>query len=400
MSLLADGKVAEASVTLFHLIALVQGAGLDGSPARVETGEMAADGFFPALRQYVLQFAACRGIQVSLSLPESVRQDSLSPLARVQLLRIVRQALESACYDSGAGSIQIVFVQLPMHIQVLIADDGEVVDPAETGAEDSRLARLQSLSEYAEAAGGQLEVRSGRGQGTHIILSLPMPSDTPARPLAGMRTLLVDDHPLVREAILHLLMEHGMAVVGVAQDGQDGIEQARRLRPELVLMDVHMPRLSGVAATQQIKAEMPDTRVVMLSVSAEDSDLLEATRAGASGYLLKSLKVDEFWTQLRRLAQGEAPMAPGLTARLLAGMAKQDRRTDPAALAPDLSLRQTQILQMVAQGMTYKEIGAKLHVSVHTVKYHMEQTISRLNMNSRAEVLAYARRIGLIKAEK
>jgi DNA-binding NarL/FixJ family response regulator len=161
-----------------------------------------------------------------------------------------------------------------------------------------------------------------------------------------------------------------------------------------------MPRVSGPVATRQIKAEMPEVKVVMLTVSSDDQDLFEAVRAGASGYLLKTLKVGEFWARLSQIVEGGVALAPGMTARLMAGIAQLDGPPNIPALAADLSPQQCRVLQLVAQGMTYKEVGAALHLSEHTIKYHMEQIMARLHMATRAEVLAYARRIGLSQPPK
>lgn len=216
-----------------------------------------------------------------------------------------------------------------------------------------------------------------------------------------MKVLLVDDHPLFLEGLQNLLASRDVDVVGAAQDGFEALEQARALRPDVVLMDVQMPRCDGLTATRLIKAEMPDVRIVMLTVSDEDEDLFEAIRCGACGYLLKSLDADDFFTRLAGLARGEPALSPGLTGRLLAAFAG---RENSAALPSDdglagLSPRQVEVLTLVAQGLTYREVGEVLCIAERTVKYHMKEILSRLHLKNQAQAIAYAARAGLVRGK-
>lgn len=215
-----------------------------------------------------------------------------------------------------------------------------------------------------------------------------------------MRILLVDDHPLFREGLNNLLAAHRIEVVGTASDGLEALEKARALRPDVILMDVQMPRCDGLAATRLIKAEMPEVKIVMLTVSEEDEDLFEAIKSGASGYLLKSLDADQFLELLSELERGEAPLSPGLAARILEEFARQPR-ADPETFGrvQELTRRQMTVLTLVAQGMTYKEVGEALCLSERTVKYHMGEILERLHLESRAQVIAYAARMGLVRRE-
>ncbi|MBM4466399.1 MAG: response regulator transcription factor [Chloroflexi bacterium] len=215
-----------------------------------------------------------------------------------------------------------------------------------------------------------------------------------------MKILLVDDHPLFREGLQNLLSAHGIEVLGTADDGLEALEKARALRPDVILMDVQMPRCDGLAATRLIKAEMPDVKIVMLTVSEEDEDLFEAIKSGASGYLVKSLDADRFFQLLAGLERGEAPLSPGLAARILEEFARSAAGAGPAAEAgkvAELTPGQIEVLTLVAQGMTYREVGETLHLSERTVKYHMGQILERLHLENRAQVIAYAARMGLVK---
>ena len=221
-----------------------------------------------------------------------------------------------------------------------------------------------------------------------------------------MRVLLVDDHPLFLEGLHNLLAARGIEVVGTASDGLEALTKTRTLRPDTILMDVKMPRCDGVAATRLIKAEFPDVKIVILTVYEEDSVLFEAIKSGASGYLHKSLDAKEFMELLSSLERGEAPLSPGLSARILTEFAQQAGRnglspsveTESSAERPRLTGRQVEILTLVAQGLTYKQIGTTLCLSERTVKYHMGEVLTRLHLKSRAEAIAYATRMGLARS--
>jgi DNA-binding NarL/FixJ family response regulator len=214
------------------------------------------------------------------------------------------------------------------------------------------------------------------------------------------RVLLADDHPLFLEGLQNLLTTRGMEVVGTANDGLQTLAQARATHPDLILMDIQMPRCDGLAATRLIKAELPDIHIVMLTISEDDEHLFEAIQSGASGYLLKSLEAAKFFELLSELTQGEAPLAPGLAARILSEFRRTRSTLAPVdAPASDestgLTPRQIEVLTLVARGFTYKEIGAALCVSERTVKYHMGEILKRLHLENRSQAIAYASGAGL-----
>jgi two-component system NarL family response regulator len=221
-----------------------------------------------------------------------------------------------------------------------------------------------------------------------------------------MNVLLVDDHPLFLEGIRNLLAARDIQVVGIAHDGMQALQQARDLRPDVILMDIQMPTCDGLEATRLIKAEMPSVHIVMLTMLEDDAALFEAIRSGATGYLNKSLNSNQFFDLLFGLDQGEAPLTPGIAVRVLSEFAQQDQRTDRArsttqpphedeANSETLTERQREVLTLVAQGYTYKEIGTILHLAERTIKYHMQGIVQRLHLKNRVEIIAYARRVGL-----
>lgn len=219
------------------------------------------------------------------------------------------------------------------------------------------------------------------------------------------RILLADDHSLFLEGLQNLLRAGGYQVVGAAHDGTEALQLARSLRPDVILMDVRMPGCDGLTATRLIQAEMPECKIVMLTTSAEDADLFEALKSGASGYLLKNLEPNQLFDYLSGLARGEAPLSRELSARLLREFVHQAAALGEHASAglageaadPDLTPRQREILVLVADGLTYKEVGAALHISENTVKYHMGEVLRRLHLKNREQVVAYARRAGLAR---
>ncbi len=216
-----------------------------------------------------------------------------------------------------------------------------------------------------------------------------------------MKTLLVDDHPLFLDGLKNLLSLRGIEVIGTARDGMEALEQARTLHPEIILMDIKMPKLDGLATTRLIKAEMPDVKIVMLTMSAEDQDLFEAIKCGACGYLLKTLDVDEFFSLFLGMSRGEVPLSPGLAEQVLEEFARQAMENKsnkaPEAKSEVLSARQIQVLTLVAQGLTYKEVGAKLCLAERTIKYHIGEIIERLHLENRSQAIQYARGMKLVK---
>jgi len=216
-----------------------------------------------------------------------------------------------------------------------------------------------------------------------------------------MKTLLVDDHPLFLDGLKNLLTLRGIEVVGTARDGMEALEKARALQPEIILMDIQMPNLDGLAATRLIKAELPHVKIVVLTMSAEDEDLFEAIKSGACGYLHKTLDVDEFFSLFQGLTRGEVPLSSGLAGKVLEEFARESMKSESIktseAKKEVLSARQIQVLTLVAQGLTYKEVGAKLCLAERTIKYHIGEIIERLHLENRSQVIQYARSMKLVK---
>lgn len=218
-----------------------------------------------------------------------------------------------------------------------------------------------------------------------------------------MRILLVDDHRLFLEGLQNLLTAQGIEVAGVAHDGLEALAAARRVQPDVILMDIQMPRCDGVTATRLIKAEMPACKIIMLTISDDEQDLFEAVRSGACGYLLKRLDAAELFAYLNDLQVGHPPFSPGLALKILDEFARQQEELESSPKSPPtgdaaLSSRQTQILTLVAQGLTYHEVGQAIGITERTVKYHMAEILDQLHLQNRAQVIAFAVQMGLTRS--
>jgi DNA-binding NarL/FixJ family response regulator len=209
--------------------------------------------------------------------------------------------------------------------------------------------------------------------------------------------LVVDDHPIWRDAAARSLAEAGFVVAGTARDGAQALRVATATRPDVVLLDLNLPDFSGAEVTRRLLAAMPDVRVLMLSASGERQDVLDAVTAGASGYLLKSAEVRELVEAVQATSAGNAVFTPGLAGLVLGeyrrlaqagGTATAPDRAEPTA--PELTDRETEILRLVATGLTYPQIAARLTLSPRTVQNHVQNTLSKLQLHNKAQLVRYA----------
>jgi len=212
-----------------------------------------------------------------------------------------------------------------------------------------------------------------------------------------MRILVVDDHSLVRDGITSMLEAAGYTVVGQCGDGESAVSEAVRLQPDMVLMDIAMPKMNGIEALRLIREAAPDIKVVILTISEDENSLMDAFKFGASGYILKSSSGDEFLNFMTSLEDGELALNRSTATHLIQSLMQvkngyRDRR-------PHLTDREREILALVADGCSNKVIGQRLSVSENTVKYHLKKILQKMNAQNRTEAVAYAMRLGLLDKE-
>ncbi|MEV4480594.1 response regulator transcription factor [Micromonospora coxensis] len=219
--------------------------------------------------------------------------------------------------------------------------------------------------------------------------------------MSTVRVMVVDDHPMWREGVARDLTEAGHQVVATSGEGRQAVRVAAAARPDVVVLDLQLPDISGVEVIHGLRAALPEVRVLMLSASGEQQSVLDAVKAGATGYLLKSAAPAEFLDAVRRTAAGEPVFTPGLAGLVLGeyrrlaatpGQSAADGRHDAA---PRLTDRETEVLRLVAKGLSYKQIAERLGLSHRTVQNHVQNTLGKLQLHNRVELTRYAIERGL-----
>ena len=226
-------------------------------------------------------------------------------------------------------------------------------------------------------------------------------SDAAGGPVGGseqtIRVLICDDHALFRRGLVMVLeSEEGIDVVAEAEDGEDAIKKAEDAAPDVILMDVRMPRMSGIEATRAIAGAVPSAKILMLTVSDEEEDLYEAVKAGATGYLLKEISIEEVANAIRAVVTGQSLISPSMASKLLLEFNNLAKAAEQKVLAPKLTDRELQVLKLVAQGLSNREVAEHLFISENTVKNHVRNILEKLHLHSRMEAVVYAVREKLL----
>jgi DNA-binding NarL/FixJ family response regulator len=215
--------------------------------------------------------------------------------------------------------------------------------------------------------------------------------------LPEIRVMVVDDHPMWRDGVARDLAEAGYNVVAAVGEGAQAVRVAAAVRPDVAVLDLQLPDLTGVEVIRGLLAARPELRVLVLSASGEHSDVLDAVKAGATGYLMKSAKREEFLDAVRRTAGGHAVFTAGLAGLVLGEFRRMAAEPADAGAraAPSLTDRETEVLRLVAKGLSYKQIAERLVLSHRTVQNHVQNTLSKLQLHNRVELARYAIERGL-----
>ncbi|MEO3786595.1 response regulator transcription factor [Actinocorallia sp. B10E7] len=226
-------------------------------------------------------------------------------------------------------------------------------------------------------------------------------SEIPEPRTDPIRVLIVDDHALFRRGLEMVLSgESGIEVIGEGGDGLEAVQKARDLTPDVILMDIRMPRRGGIEACAAIKEAVPSAKIVMLTISDEEEDLFEALKAGATGYLLKEIAIDEVPQAVRAVHGGQSLISPSMASKLISeftALAKRSEERQQQVPAPRLTDREMEVLRLVARGLGNREIARELFISENTVKNHIRNILEKLQLHSRMEAVVYAVREKLLE---
>jgi DNA-binding NarL/FixJ family response regulator len=213
-----------------------------------------------------------------------------------------------------------------------------------------------------------------------------------------MKILIADDHALFRDSLRSLLEAHGQEVIGEARNGREAVELAKKLNPEVVLMDLSMPEMDGLAATRLLSAGQPEVKVIMLTASDDDANLFEAIKSGAQGYLLKNLESEDFFSLLDGVNRGEPALTPALARKLLQEFARPVQAPAPPQDPDALTDREREVLEHLVNGVTSnRKLATQLGVSENTVKFHVRNILDKLHLHNRAQVVSYAIRHRIVE---
>ncbi len=433
----ADGSRADVDGRLDRLAVVASDAQADvrRTIAQLSRPSAAGGDFLATLQGRLDSLRRAYGIDTSLAVTPSGAGECVPPETAQDLLRIVDEALTNAIRHGEASAARVSIERSRSSLCLSVEDDGRGFEPAADGGQaasggDGHYG-LRFMRERAAELGAALEIEFGAGTRDARDGSPPGGRGGDRRwggrwRAAGqrcaraarrrrtgwgaMRILLADDNRLFVEGLTDLLEAYGHEIVATASDGLEAIARARVHRPDVVLMDIQMPRCDGLGAARAIAVERPGTRVVMLTTSDADEHLYEAIAGGAFGYLLKSMRGEELVEALGQVAEGVPPFSPGLAALLLSEFARRSarraevrpetgpepaaRRGPPTSADEDASdpftPRELEVLRSVAAGRTYRETATLLDVSERTVRYHMSEMLARMHLEHRSQVIAYA----------
>ena len=403
LNMIEEGNTTTAASSVAQLMNVSQDATNDIREFINETHkeDPPQKGFIPALNSYVKSFHQLTGLPVNLSLNDIDIESISTVKKRLHILRIIQESLSNIRKHAEAKSISIVFSQNPNYLIITITDDGKGFDQENVDKEGHF--GLKIMKERADEAGGKLIIQSIAGKGTEIQLKLPIDTQTLFVELKKLKFMIVDDHPLVVEGIKNLLLSKELNIVAIANSGEEALELLKNQHPNIIIMDVHMPGLSGPATTRIIKQKYPEIKILMLTMSDRFEDLQDSIESGANGYILKSQSPADLFNNLEKLLREPLVISSEVTKRTFER--RSSVQDEPLKIqVPDeiyeLNALELDILARVALGEGYKEIGAALNLSPHTIKYHFNKVLNKLEIETRSEAIHIAIKTGLIKGSR
>lgn len=210
-----------------------------------------------------------------------------------------------------------------------------------------------------------------------------------------MRIIIADDHALFTDGLKNLLQARGYEIIGIARDGMEAFDLAKKLKPDLMLIDIYMPRCDGLEATMLISATLPDIKIMILTSSEDEKNVFDAIRYGASGYFIKNFDSDLLFESIDALQKGESLVSQGLAGKILEEL-ESSRKKQEENSKHDLTERQREVLLLSARGHTYKKIAGELYISERTVRYHIQSAIDKLHLQNRQQLINFAHRAGML----
>ncbi|MFQ6019496.1 MAG: response regulator [Dehalococcoidia bacterium] len=375
-------------------------------------------GLAQALKHYLEDMAGRLGWEASFV--ESLGDARLQPFEETVLFRIAQEALTNAHKHARANKVEVRLLRQGDDLSLEVKDWGVGfdVERAFTKGMEGGHVGLASMRERAQLLRGEFRCLSAPDEGTTISVSLAVrdklkipksdvvemaQNEEPAIHMpnkGGITVLIVDDHPMVREGLRSMLNVKDVRVVGEAANGNEAVEQVRRLRPDVALMDVRMPDMDGLAATEIVKGELPTTSVIIVTSYESKDYLRRAIAVGAAGYLLKGMSRETLVDAIKVVRGGGSLIESSLLAELLHDMGIEGPRIEESAgLLEALSPRERQVLQLLVQGLTNKEIAAQMHYSQGTVKNVVQRLIGKLGVSDRTQAAVLAVRAGMPTSE-